>query len=249
MPRWPFAAKPVRRARPGREVEAAGLLLPVSVTEYRRASRLTLRIAAGGKALKVTVPPRVSEAEIDSFISRNRTWIAARIARLPEPVALREGAIIPFLGKGRRIVHLDRRRGVIEPRSILGEDCLAVPGDPAHLSRRVADFLKREARRLLDEAVARHARTLGVRPRAIRIADTTSRWGSCSPSRTLSFSWRIVMAPPEVLDYLAAHETAHLVEMNHSPAFWRLVKRLCPDMARHKAWLVRHGPALHAVRL
>lgn len=249
MPRWPFADKPLRKARASREVEAAGVRLPVSVTENRRARRLTLRISAGAAALKVTVPPRVSEGEIDAFLARNAAWVARRLSRLPEPMALREGAVVPFLGVERRIVHLDRRRGVVEARCLAGEECLVAPGDPAHISRRIADFLKREARRRLDAAVGRHATALGVRPRAIRIADTTSRWGSCSASRTLSFSWRIVMAPPEVLDYLAAHETAHLREMNHSPAFWRLVERLCPDMARHKAWLLRHGPALHAVRV
>jgi len=91
------------------------------------------------------------------------------------------------------------------------------------------------------------AEALNVRPKIVRITDTTSRWGSCSTTRTLSFSWRIIMAPPVVLRYLAAHEVAHLREMNHSPDFWNLVREICPDMDKHKAWLRTNGNRLHAI--
>jgi len=244
----------LRRKRPAaeradREVEAHGRLLPVKVVENARAQRLTLRIVPGGKSLKVTVPPHVSDTQVDRFIARNRQWVASRIAGLPDEVAIGEGTAIPYLGVRHRIVHLDRRRGVVEAREIAGEPALLVPGEPSHVARRVADFLKKQARERLNEAVDRHARMLGVRPKAIRITDTVSRWGSCSTTRTLSFSWRIIMAPPEVLDYLAAHEVAHLKEMNHSDAFWALVAQLCPQMGRHKSWLRRHGASLHAVAL
>src|SRR6185436_13442685 len=111
----------------------------------------------------------------------------------------------------------------------------------AHVARRVREFLEREARRDLAEAVIRHTAALGVPARRLTVRDTTSRWGSCSAKGCLSFSWRLILAPPFVLDYLAAHEVAHLVELNHSPKFWRLVKRLYPDFARAKAWLDLHG--------
>ena len=120
-------------------------------------------------------------------------------------------------------------------------------GDPAHVARRVTDFLKREARRDLEAAVARHAEALGVRPRSITIRDTVSRWGSCSTTGALNFSWRIVLAPPDVLDYLAAHEVAHLKEMNHSERFWALVEQLMPGMEAQRDWLRMHGAGLHAV--
>ncbi|GIL01778.1 MAG: hypothetical protein BroJett030_16770 [Alphaproteobacteria bacterium] len=237
------------QARHDREVEADGLLLPVRIVEHAGARRLTMRIQPGGRALKVTVPPHVSDAQVDQFIERNRNWVAARVARIPATVAVAVGATIPYLGRGHRIVHLDRLRGVVEVRDIAGEPSLLVPGEPEQAGRKVAHFLKAQARQHLDRAVACHAGALGVRARAIRITDTVSRWGSCSTTRTLSFSWRIVMAPPEVLDYLAAHEVAHLVEMNHSPAFWAVVAELCPQMSRHRAWLRRHGGTLHAITI
>ena len=121
------------------------------------------------------------------------------------------------------------------------------PGAADHVGRRVVDFLRRMARRELDEAVARHAASLAVRPHSLRITDSRSRWGSCSHTRTLSFSWRIIMAPPAALDYLAAHEVAHLKEMNHSPAFWRLVAQLCPDMKAQRSWLRANTDRLHAI--
>ena len=242
-----LSSKPKAASRRDREIEAHGAMLPVRVVEHTRARRLTLRIMPGGRTLKLTVPPYVGEEQIDIFLERNRDWAANHIARMPQAIALGEGASIPYLGVDHRIVHLDRLRGLVEPREIAGEPSLLVPGEPDHVPRKVVDFLKRQARARLNEAVDRHARTLGVRPKSIRITDTKSRWGSCSSTRTLSFSWRIVMAPQEVLDYLAAHEVAHLREMNHSPAFWAHVARLMPDYARHRRWLRTHGNDLHAL--
>ena len=141
------------RQRRDRQIEADGQLLPVQVVEHARARRLTLRVMPGGRALKVTVPPHVDEHQIDEFLSRNRNWVAARLSRLPESVPLGEGARIPYLGVDHRIVHLDRLRGVVEVREIAGEPCLLVPGEPDHVPRKVADFLKKQARTRLDEAV------------------------------------------------------------------------------------------------
>jgi predicted metal-dependent hydrolase len=230
-----------------RQVEACGRTLPVTVVENARAKRLTLRIVPGGKSLRVTIPPHVSETQVDHFIARNRNWVAVRLERLPEPVAAKAGAVIPYLGVDHRIVHTRRLRGIVEPGQFAGKPSLLVPGEPENVGRKVGTFLKRQARKEIDAAVARHTATLGVRAKAIRITDTTTRWGSCSTTRTLSFSWRIVMAPPEVLDYLAAHEVAHLREMNHSDRFWALVRKLCPQMEKHKTWLKRNGARLHAI--
>ena len=107
------------------------------------------------------------------------------------------------------------------------------------------DFLKREAKRDLEAASRRAAAALGVTVKRVSVRDQSSRWGSCSTTGVLSYSWRLILAPPFVLDYLAAHEVAHLVEMNHSRAFWRVVERICPDVARAKAWLDAHGAELH----
>jgi len=144
------------------------------------------------------------------------------------------------------IVHRRGERGTVWTKTDRdGRRLLCVAGHTAHVARRITDYLKREAKRDLEAAVARYAERLGVKVRRISIRDQASRWGSCSTSGALSFSWRLVLAPRYVLDYLAAHEVAHLQEMNHSVRFWRLLGRICPDMERAKAWLDVHGTDLH----
>ena len=128
-----------------------------------------------------------------------------------------------------------------------GARLLCVAGAAAHLHRRTADFLKREARREIGALVDKHTQAIGRRAKAVRFKDTTSRWGSCTADGVLSFSWRIMMAPPPVIDYLVAHEVAHLREMNHGPEFWKLCRGLCPETERCKAWLKRNGGALQAI--
>ena len=122
---------------------------------------------------------------------------------------------------------------------------LCVAGERAHVARRVRDFLKREARCDLEAAVLHYTCALNLPTRAVGLRDTTSRWGSCSSEGSLNFSWRLILAPAYVLDYLAAHEVCHLVELNHSPRFWRLVKRLYPPFEHAKTWLDVHGADLH----
>jgi hypothetical protein len=122
---------------------------------------------------------------------------------------------------------------------------LCVAGEAPHIARRVRDFLKREAKRDLEVASKQATQALGVTHARVSIRDQSSRWGSCSTTGVLSYSWRLILAPPFVLEYLAAHEAAHLVEMNHSRRFWRLVDGICPHMRRAKAWLEAHGSDLH----
>jgi predicted metal-dependent hydrolase len=143
-------------------------------------------------------------------------------------------------------VHRRGQRGTVWVETDdAGQRLLCVAGDPPHVDRRIADFLKREARRDLERASSRHADALGVAITRVSVRDQSSRWGSCSNSGVLSFSWRLILAPPYVLDYLAAHEVAHLLELNHSPKFWRLVRRLYPNYERPKTWLDTHGTDLH----
>lgn len=237
-----------RDARPRRRhttLRLAGRAHGVVVSEMRRARRLTLRLMPqpkGGDSFKLSVPPGTPMREIDAFLARHAGWAAEQIAARPEPVPLAAGAVIPLRGAPTRIVHTGRR-GVTR----LHGDELHVGGEAEHVARCVADWLRREARRDLEAAVARHAATLGVSPRSITVRDTTSRWGSCSTTGALNFSWRIILAPPDVLDYLAAHEVAHLREMNHSARFWALVEGLVPEMERQRRWLREHGAGLHLV--
>lgn len=227
-------------------VEIDGERLRVTLNWNPRASRYTLRLRGSIREPVVTIPHRGTLAEAFGFLDRHRGWLKARIDALPAATPLVEGAMIPFRGEGLRIRHAGGRGTVRLETNATGAE-LIVAGDVLHLPRRVTDFLKREARADLEAATARHAMALGVTVKAIRLGDPASRWGSCSSSGTIAYSWRIIMAPPEVLDYLVAHEVAHLREMNHSLRFWRLVRMICPHMEQSKAWLTRHGASLHAV--
>jgi len=230
-------------------IEIDGQVLPVKVNENERAKRITLRIMPDGEGLKVTTPSHVGDDEIASFVERNRNWAATRISRMPSRVEMAEGAIIPYKGVDHRIMLSGKMRGLVKADEIDDQPVLIVPGDTSSTGRKLLTFLKSEARKELNRVVAIHASKIGIRPKQIRITDTTSRWGSCSTTRTLSFSWRIIMAPPEVLNYLAAHEVAHLQEMNHSNRFWNLTRELCPDTDIQKTWLRSHGSKLHAVKV
>jgi predicted metal-dependent hydrolase len=191
------------------------------------------------------MPVRGTLREAKAWAERNGAWIATRLRRLPVAAPFVDGATVPLRGVPHRIAHRRRARGIVWTED--GEDgpLLCVAGDAPHVTRRVTDYLKRQARRDLEEASRRHAATLGVSVARVSVRDTTSRWGSCSHTGRLSYSWRLILAPPFVLDYLAAHEVAHLVEMNHSPRFWRVLGGICPEMHRAKAWIDTHGADLH----
>lgn len=218
----------------------------VRVQRHRQARRYTLRVHAATREVVLTMPPRGSAKEAEIFANKHGGWIATRVNRLPLPAPFRHGGVVPLRGEPHRIEHRPNERGAVWVE--LGDDgkrFLCVTGDAPHIGRRVMDFLKHEAKRDLEAASRRAAGKLGVRIKRISIRDQSSRWGSCSTMGVLSYSWRLILAPPFVLDYLAAHEVAHLVEMNHSRAFWRVVASLCPNVPRAKAWLDAHGADLH----
>jgi predicted metal-dependent hydrolase len=241
-----FARKPVEPVPSRFEIATGSGVIAVALRRHPHARNYTLRIGGPARAPVLTMPPRGSLNEARRFLDRHFDWLQRQIARMPAATAIVDGARLPLRGVLHTVRHEPGRRGIAVDRDALGP-LLAVPGEAPHLARRVVDYLKREARRDLEAVVARHAAALAVRPKAIRLRDQTSRWGSCSATGHLSFSWRLVMAPPFVLDYLAAHEVAHLVELNHSRQFWRLVDRLCPDRLHARAWLRTEGAALHAI--
>jgi predicted metal-dependent hydrolase len=222
------------------------MAFPVRVRRHRQARRYTLRIQAATREVILTMPPRGSLREAKEFAQKHGGWIAARLDRLPQAVPFAEGTVVPLRGVGHRITHRPGVRGTVwVEASAEGEPCLCVAGQAPHVGRRVNDYLRREALRDLDVASRRAADQFGVAIKRISVRDQSSRWGSCSTTGVLSYSWRLILAPPFVLDYLAVHEVAHLIEMNHSPRFWRLVKRVCADSERAKAWLDAHGTDLH----
>jgi hypothetical protein len=218
----------------------------VQLRRHRRARRYTLRIDTATRDVVLTIPPRGSLKEARDFAQTHGEWIAARLKRLPKAAPFTHGIEVPLRGVPHRIVHRRGMRGTVWTETDAnGLRLLCVAGEPPHLDRRIADFLKREARRDLEAASRQHAARLGVAIKRISVRDQSSRWGSCSNAGVLSFSWRLILAPTFVLDYLAAHEVAHLIELNHSPRFWRLVARLDPNAERAKVWLDVHGADLH----
>ena len=147
------------------------------------------------------------------------------------------------------IVHVPERRGTVTiGRKEDGTPALFVHGEREHLPRRLADFLKKQAKKDIEALVLKHATAINKRAKSVRFRDTSSRWGSCTSDGKLSFSWRIMMAPKPIINYLVAHEVAHLRQMNHGPKFWKLCEELCPDTERCKDWLKRNGNALQAIQ-
>jgi hypothetical protein len=218
----------------------------VRLRRHRQARRYTLRIQSATREVILTIPPRGTLKDAREFAQKHGGWIAARLGRLPKAAPFADGVEVPFRGVPHQIAHRRGRRGTVWTEAgIDGAPLLCVAGDVPHIDRRITDFLRREARRDLEAASRRLAGELGVSIRRVSVRDQSSRWGSCSTTGALSFSWRLILAPGFVLNYLAAHEVAHLVEMNHSARFWRLVQRLCPDNDRAKIWLDVHGTDLH----
>ncbi len=238
------ANKPAKRVK--RELlKIDGKSVEVILRTNPRARRFIVKVdPATGEVCVVAPSSRSFDRALD-FARKEKDWIAGRLAHVPAPVQLDIGSTVLFrgieygirLGDGKGApVWIDRDN--VRPT-------IRVSGRPEHAPRRLLDWLKREARRRIEERVEEYAAVLGVRPKRITIRDTSSRWGSCSSARSLSFSWRLVLAPPRVLDYVVAHEVAHLRELNHRPRFWRLVELLVPDIDGSQAWLSENGAMLH----
>ena len=222
-----------------------GSQFTVAVRFSHRAKRISLHIKTTGNSAVLVVPNGVLIGDAERFACRHAGWLARNLACRPLPVPFEPGAQVPILGVPHLIRHCPERRGGVwlDPNS--DSDAIWVSGAPKHLSRRVTDWLRRRARDEITRCARTHAHRLNRAIARISIRDTTSRWGSCSSRGNLSFSWRLVLAPERVLDYVCAHEAAHLVEMNHSPAFWRMVEELVGNWREPRTWLNRNGSELH----
>lgn len=231
------------------DVPCGDTIIRIAVKRDPRARRFSLRVSAATREVTLTMPRRGSVKFATEFAKRHSTWLAERVGKFSDLVNCVPGAVIPLRGEPHVITHRAEARGTVWVERALDEEPqIIVAGRVEHTQRRVMDFLKREARRDLDEAVLRHTQKLGVAARRIVLKDTTSRWGSCSISGTLNFSWRLILAPSFVLDYLAAHEVTHLKEHNHSARYWALLEMLYPDIEKAESWLKRHGVDLHRYR-
>lgn len=238
--------KKAKRQLAGRELlRIDGDFVPVTLRLNPRARRLIVKVHPSTGEVTVVAPSRRALEGALAFARSEADWIRKRLARVPKPVLLDVGERIPFRGEIHHIVEGEKGRAPVWADEEDGEPVILVSGKPEHAPRRIVDFLKREARKTLDARTAFYADRLGIKPRRITVRDTASRWGSCSAERTLSFSWRLILAPDFVLDYVVAHEVAHMKEMNHSPRFWQLVNLLGADVKHAQRWLAEHGTILH----
>ncbi len=205
-----------------------------------RARRVSLRIDPAEGGVVVTLTARASRRTGLSLLRDHADWLRDRLAALPRSVPFADGVAIPIAGIPHPIRHRPDQLG----GAWIEDQALVVTGQPAFLARRVRDFLRQEASRRLGALTMVKAAAIEARIARVSIKDTSSRWGSCAPDGTIAFSWRLVMAPQPVQDYVAAHEVAHLRHMNHGPRFWDLVAHLTPHRREATTWLHREGPAL-----
>lgn len=235
-----------------------GVSIRVVLRPNARAKRIILRMDKKGGGIVLTLPPRTSKKRALEFAASQGVWIAGQLARRPQHTAFAAGATFPFRGVDFLIAGNDTRRTPVWVEEITSgstnvafgdrhndQHILNVSGASEHHERRIKDWLKKQARCDLTKAAHYYADEMNVAIKRISVRDTNTRWGSCSSDGSLSFSWRLILAPSFVLDYVCAHEAAHLIEMNHSPNFWALVDAHCPHTQKAKKWLKSNGASLH----
>ncbi len=226
----------------GRELTLGNPPITVDLRRSTRARRLSLRVSRLDGKVSLTVPPRATEREALAFLTERESWLRGHLDQVAGPMPVAFGQSIPFRGEPLLLEQGDVRR----PR--LMDDRLILPAGLQKIGPKVQAFLKHHARDVLADRSDTYASAIGRSYTRLSLRDTRSRWGSCTSQGGLMYSWRLIMAPPEVLDYVAAHEVAHLAEMNHSPAFWAVVADLMPDYKPRRKWLRDHGSSLHRVQ-
>ena len=207
-----------------------------------RARRISLRISQLDGRVTLTMPKGLDMGEAIAFAQQKETWIRKHLGARGSDIPVEVGTQLPVGGRMLNVVSSPGRR--VE----MASHHLAVPGPAARVGPRVCAWLKEMARDRLAGACDDYAAMLGKSYTRLTLRDTRSRWGSCTSDGRLMFSWRLIMAPADVLDYVAAHEVAHLARMDHSPAFWAEVERLYGDYDAPRRWLRKEGNALHRYR-
>ena len=237
----------VTAATDGPEGAALGreLGFPVAIVRSARATRMAMKVDPATRGVKVSAPAALPVAAVAAFVRAHAGWARARVGRLPPARPFAPGVSLPVLGVERVIAQDAASRfparlddGPDGPRILVGRT--------EFVASRVESLLKDVARRHIEAAARGKAAAVGRRVASVSVRDTVSRWGSCSSRGDLSFSWRLVFAPLDIVDYVVAHEVAHLLEMNHGPKFWKACAALSGVKPPHaRAWLARHGAALH----
>ncbi len=230
------------RADMTQQFQLSGTDIRLSVRRSARAKRISLRVSRLDGKVTLTMPTHVAEREGLDFAQSRSGWIEKQLADFPTPIQVGIGSEVPFQGSLMTVKAGQGRTVVMENEEF------HVPGGAERVPARLLGFLKEEARSRLVRSVDGYSARLGRSYSRMTIRDTRSRWGSCSSAGALMFSWRLVLAPEEVLNYVAAHEVAHLAQMNHSPAFWAVVEQLYGPHRAERNWLKAHGEKLHRYR-
>ena len=239
--RWPVQYRNGQRLPP----EALGVAARLSVNP--RARRLSIRIDGRAGEAVLIAPSERKLGEVVAFARTKTDWMLERLAQRRPGTPIVPGGVLLLFDRPTRLLAVPGAGAARLTEDADGPVILS-GGEGEAFARRIENLFKRIARDTLQARTDVHLKTLGQRPVKISIADPKSRWGSCSPhNRSIRYSWRVIMAPPEVADYLAAHEVAHLVHADHSPAYWAVVHRLVGDHRPFRQWLRDHGAALHAV--
>lgn len=249
--RWLKQLNPVSKDKlqHGEEIALENFDIRIKFQRHPRARRLTLRISATDRSAIITAPPSCSDSETLKFLEKNKNWLRKQFEKIPAAIPFTKGSKIPLRGIPHTISYAGqvRGKGVVwtHENEEASETIIEVSGNAQFASRRLKNWLISEARKDLYERTQWHSKNLGLKFKKVTIKDQRSRWGSCSSAGVLSYSWRLILCPPDVLEYVAAHEVAHLEEMNHGPNFWALVKETMPSYEAPKDWLREHGSTLH----
>lgn len=220
----------------------AGRPIDLFVEKNTRARRVRLKVGRSSRQVVLVLPRSVSVKKGLEFAQQKAEWIVAQLVALPEKKVFQDGMSLSFLGKECVIHHSPAaKRGVW-----FDKDVIWVSGQAEHLARRVRDFIKKEFASYAFQKAREIAEKTRVRVQKVTVRDTTSRWGSCSRTGRLSLSWRLALAPLSVADYVIAHEVAHLSQMNHSAAFWKVVADLAPEYKQAERWLKKNAAYLYS---
>ena len=228
------------------DIECGDRPIRIRLRVNPRAQRYLLRLPADLSGPVLTVPKGGNLKRAEHFARQHIDWLVDRLQDRPDHVTFGPGDIFPYRGEDHRIVPTGKLRGLVSVAQTDGEyPAIHVPGANDHISRKVTNWLKAQAKTELTQRAQFHASRIDRKIAAISIRDTKSRWGSCACNGRISFSWRLILAPSDILDYVAAHEVAHLQEMNHSSRFWKLCEDLAPQTPTARLWLKENGSRLH----
>lgn len=233
----------LRRAPLEPEIELGGQRLPIVLKRMRNARRLTLRLAPDGSAVRITLPAWAEAREAIAFAHARADWLASQHAKLPARTAPAPGGEVHYRGKGLRLVW-DAKA----PRRPLADgDCLRIGGPQTGIEGRLKRWLESEALLLAEADMREYCAAAGLDPVPVSLTRAQRRWGSCSDKSRIRINWRLVQAPDHVRRSVVAHEVAHLVHFDHSPAFHTLLDRLFEgEIAAADRWLKEHGRGLYA---